>query len=61
MSKRIVIPKRGIMREESAVLQPAGSRFLAGKAGFGMTRSGGFAANCTSTEERLIPDRRRRS
>jgi len=31
--QRIVIPKRGIMREESAVALLAGSRFLADKAG----------------------------
>jgi hypothetical protein len=47
--QRIVIPKRGIMREESAVSPLAGSRFLADKAGFGMTRRGGFYANCTIT------------
>jgi hypothetical protein len=29
----IVIPKRGLSREESAVSLPAESRFLAGKAG----------------------------
>ena len=34
----IVIPKRGVSREESAVSLPVASRFLAGKTGFGMTR-----------------------
>jgi hypothetical protein len=40
--QRIVTPKRGIMREESAVSLLAESRFLADKAGFGMTRIGRF-------------------
>jgi hypothetical protein len=31
----IVIPKRGISREESAVSPPVESRFLADKTGFG--------------------------
>jgi hypothetical protein len=39
-SLKIVIPKRGILREESAVSPPAASRFLADKPGFGMTRGG---------------------
>jgi len=38
--ERIVIPKSGISREESAVSPPppAATRFLADKPGFGMTR-----------------------
>jgi len=35
--QKLVIPKRGCSREESAVSPPAASRFLAGKPGFGMT------------------------
>jgi hypothetical protein len=42
---RIVIPKRGISREESGVALPAASRFLAEKTGFGMTRSQVFSRN----------------
>jgi len=36
--QRIVIPKRGLSREESVVSLPAESRFFADKSGFGMTR-----------------------
>jgi hypothetical protein len=43
ISKRIVIPKCGI------VALPAGSRFLADRPGFGMTRDGAvFEHNCTT-------------
>jgi hypothetical protein len=43
--QRIVIPKRGIMREESAVLALAESGFLADKAGLGMTKQDCFCGN----------------
>jgi hypothetical protein len=47
----IVIPKRGLWREESAVSAPAESRFLADKPGVGMTRGRVvFAQNCTATQ-----------
>ena len=38
----IVIPKRRLSREESAVSPPAASRLLAGKTGFGMTKVSSF-------------------
>jgi len=37
--QRIVIPKRGLSREESVVSLPAESRFLADKSCAGMTRA----------------------
>jgi hypothetical protein len=35
--RRLVIPKRGLPREESVAPPPANSRFLTDKSGFGMT------------------------
>ena len=47
--RRIVIPKRGFSREESAVSLQAESRFLADKPGFGMTRGRVIRVHCSST------------
>jgi hypothetical protein len=47
---RIVVPERGILREESAVSPPAASRFLADKPGFGMKR---WSFTCDENLENL--------
>jgi hypothetical protein len=50
----IVIPKRYIMREESAVSTLTGSSFLANEAGLGVTSSAGFRAKRTTSLPRSL-------